>query len=328
VTYTLALASVDSACDAGRAITAANELLAQGAAVVVGHTCSGVSMNAQAIYQAQGVPMISPSSTLVQLTEQGVTTTFRTCVKDDASAKRLATHVHTTGEAQTAALVAWEGHEWIMEAFSTTFTALGGSLTSVQTVTTTESFTPLLAAIQAQGSDLVFYADLSTDNAGLFTRVADAHSLPKVGWDPVYGGPETLDPYADAAGAAAEGDTVGLSGRQPQDMAGYSGFSADYQAAGFANHGASPGTFGPFAYDAAQIAIAAMESAGSVDPAAIRDAIAATDDHSGVVGVYDRFDAQGDVVPQWAWVMRYSGGEWQRVYDHGVYLPLLLRSSS
>lgn len=63
VTYSLALVTADSACNADQAITAANTLLNAGAVAVVGHSCSGASFAAQPIYNAAGVAMISPSST-------------------------------------------------------------------------------------------------------------------------------------------------------------------------------------------------------------------------------------------------------------------------
>ena len=33
-------------------------------------------------------------------------------------------------------------------------------------------------------------------------------------------------------------------------------------------------------------------------------------DYDGVVGTYQGFDAKGDVVPQWDWLVRYQNGEW------------------
>ncbi len=36
------------------------------------------------------------------------------------------------------------------------------------------------------------------------------------------------------------------------------------------------------------------------------------------------FDAKGDVIPQWAWLVRYQNGEWVEV-SFQVSLPLLLK---
>jgi len=69
VTYTLALVTADSGCDATQTITAANALLRAGAIAIVGHMCSVESMAAQPIYNAAGVAMVSPSSTNPQLTQ-------------------------------------------------------------------------------------------------------------------------------------------------------------------------------------------------------------------------------------------------------------------
>jgi ABC-type branched-subunit amino acid transport system substrate-binding protein len=45
--------------------------------------------------------------------------------------------------------------------------------------------------------------------------------------------------------------------------------------------------WGAFAYDAAQIIIAAIDRADSTNPADIRNEIAATTNYQGVVGTYD-----------------------------------------
>ena len=62
VMYTLALLTENSGCDPDGAVAAANALVSGGAVAVVGHSCSRASVAAQAIYNAAGVPMISPSS--------------------------------------------------------------------------------------------------------------------------------------------------------------------------------------------------------------------------------------------------------------------------
>jgi branched-chain amino acid transport system substrate-binding protein len=91
-------------------------------------------------------------------------------------------------------------------------------------------------------------------------------------------------------------------------MPGYPAFLAAYQAAGFAHESNDPGFFGPYSYDAARIIIAAIDRAESIVPADIRDEIAAMTNHAGVVGTYIGFDANGDVIPQWAWLVRFKNG--------------------
>ena len=324
VTYTVTVVVADSACDPVQAATAANTLLGAGAVAVVGHTCSGASLQAQEIYNAAGVPMVSPSSSALGLTEQGYTTTFRVFPRDDAQAVLMATYFRQSLGMDAVALVEWSGFEWSADGFSDTFTSLGGTITSRHTVNSTDHYTATLTVIQAENPDAVLYADIDANNAGFFSNVAHSLGLSIIGWDALWNREAALADYATAAGSAAEGDYASLSGRRTQDMPGYDTLNADYQAAGFPNYGDEAEMWGAFAYDAARIIIAAIDRAGSADPTAIRDAIAATADYDGVVGTYEGFDAKGDMIPQWSWLELYQNGEWVIVYPYKVFLPLVL----
>jgi hypothetical protein len=104
-----------------------------------------------------------------------------------------------------------------------------------------------------------------------------------------------------------------MSYRRTADMPGYDGFNADYIAAGFPNFGTDADVWGAFAYDAAMIIIDAIQRADSINPDEIRNAIASTANHLGVVGTYEGFDSNGDVIPQWNWLMHYQGGTWNQL---------------
>ena len=320
------MVTADSACSATQAATAANTLLNAGAVAVVGHTCSAASSAAQPFYNTAGVPMVSPSSTAIALTEQGYATTFRVIPKEDAEAVLLATHFRQSLEMDAVALVEWSGFEGSTDTFSSTFISLGGSITSRSTLNSTDDYTATLTAIQGESPDATFYFDNDANNAGFFSSVAHNLGLSIIGWDAVRGDESALGVYATAAGSAAEGDYAGLNPRRTQDMPGYDTLNADYQAAGFPNYGDEAEMWGAFAYDAARIIIAAIDRADSADPAAIRDEIAATADYDGVVGTYEGFDANGDVIPQWAWLELYQNGEWVMVYPYKVFLPLVLNN--
>ena len=147
-----------------------------------------------------------------------------------------------------------------------------------------------------------------------------------IGWSPLTNDESTLTTYARAAGPAAEDDYAAMIYRRFQDMPGWPTFLAAYQAAGFAHEPDNPGIFGTFAYDAARIIFAAIDRADSTVPTAIRDELAATANHAGVVGTYRGFDANGDVIPQWAWLERYQDGQWVTPYSSKVSLPIVLKN--
>jgi branched-chain amino acid transport system substrate-binding protein len=79
----VALVTADDACGTDQAAAAALELIKAGVVVVVGHLCSHSSLVAAAVYEAAGLPMISPDSTHPRLTEEGRLNVFRLGGRDD-----------------------------------------------------------------------------------------------------------------------------------------------------------------------------------------------------------------------------------------------------
>jgi branched-chain amino acid transport system substrate-binding protein len=330
VTYTLALVTADDGCDATQAITAANTLINAGAVAVVAHSCSGASMAAQPLYNAAGVAMISPSASSPAVTQQQCyTTTFRTISHDGTPATLLATYFRDWLGLSRSAIV----ESWTLPSdfYSNTFTALGGTITSRRWVTSTSQFTATLATIQAENPQVIvnfFTEDPDPAVAGEFSKIAYGLGMTDVviGWSPWGSNEAVLPVYANAAGPAAEGDHVAMEFRRFADMPGWPTFLAAYQAAGFPNEPSDPGPFGPFAYDAGRIIIAAIERADSTNRDAIRNQIAATRNYEGVVGTYQGFDACGDVIPQWAWLERYQDGQWVILNPGKLFLPVVLKN--
>jgi branched-chain amino acid transport system substrate-binding protein len=314
--YSVTLALEDSGCDATQSITAANELLAGGAVAVVGHTCSGASMSAAPVYNAAGVAMVTPASTYPLITQQGYTTTFRATSHDGAEAMKLASYFSSIELKRTAILLRDPGYIYspvIGSIYQDTYTGLGGTIVSSRTITATSDITPALTAIQAENVDVIFIADFSGDLAGNVSRVAYG-----MGLTPIIGWPSLLDDYITtyAGEQAAEGDYGALKGRRTSDMPGYVAFEGDYLAAGFPN-APTPGSFSPASYDATNLIMDAIERANTTDTVAIRDAIAATVNYTGVVGTYQGFDTNGDIVPQRARLGVVENGEWVPVWLQG-----------
>lgn len=328
--YTVALLSADSGCNQIQAITATNTLLNAGVVAVVGHTCTSTSNAAQPLYAAAGVSMITPSATGPQLTEQGYTTTFRVISRDDSPPAMLATHLRSQLSHERAAIVEMDGYfgNDLNDVFSDTFTSLGGTITSRRAVTSTADFTDTLTIVMAENPHTIHFVNDDGNTAGLLSNVAHNLGMTNVviAWTTYSNNRAPLDDYATAAGIAAEGDIAAMASRTTNDMPGYAALNTDYVAAGFANYGDEAQTGGAFAYDAAQIIVAAIDRAESVNPTDIRDEIAATTNYQGVVGTYEGFDTKGDVIPQWAWLERYHNGQWGLIGPNEIFLPILFKN--
>ena len=329
-TYTLGLVTADDGCNATQGAVAANTLIGAGAVAVVGYTCTSASTGAQPVHGAAHVAMVSPSSTGPNLTEQGYDTTFRVAAREDSAAGALAASFRNRLDLDKVAIVEFGGSPaYAADVFASTFTSLGGTISSRRTVKSTADFTAALTDIKHNDApDAIFYVDGDAAQAGEFSHISnDVVGMTDVpiGWDPLTDDTAVLAAYAAAAGAAAEGDYATMHGLRTQDMARYDEFNAIYQAAGFPNYGDEATIVAPYAYDAANILINAIVFAQSTDPGDIRDAIAGTANYSGIVGVYEGFDAKGDVIPQWHLLMRYANGQWSKLYPRQIFLPMVVK---
>ena len=73
----------DDASDPRQGVAAANKMATDKAVAVIGHFNSSVSIPASKVYAEEGILQITPASTNPLLTEQGLSTVFRTCGRDD-----------------------------------------------------------------------------------------------------------------------------------------------------------------------------------------------------------------------------------------------------
>jgi len=326
VLYTVTLDVEDSMCDPTQAITAAQMLLDAGAVVVVGGTCSSATMAVQPLMTAAGVALVSPSNTVPQVTELGYTNTFRVISRDDFWPFDLASAFYYGYKMERAAIVEMDGW-WgnvSSDIFSDTFTDIGGTITNRYVLTTTDDFTDTLALIQAEDAHIIYFPYGDGATAGLLALAADNLGMQNtpIAWNTVDFPKAPLNDFDNVAGAAADMNYAVFYYRDPLDMPGYPDFNTAYVAAGFPNYGDEAQIWGAFAYDAANIIMAAIDNGDSTDPAVIRDEIDATTDFDGVVGLYNGFDDKGDVIPQWGELLRSLNGDWLSMYPYPEDMPV------
>ena len=72
-------------------------------------------------------------------------------------------------------------------------------------------------------------------------------------------------------------------------------------------------SYGPLAYEAANIILEAVRKAGKADRAAVRDAVRATRDYKGILGLPISFDAKGDVATPTLYVYQVKGRSFELV---------------
>jgi branched-chain amino acid transport system substrate-binding protein len=326
--YEIALIAEDSECDTTQAIAAANSLVNAGVKAVIGHTCSGPSNTAQSIYAAANIPMVSPSSTDPNVTEQGFNTTFRVIPRDDSVSIKLATQLRNRYKLNKAAVIEIENDfgNWATQPFKDTFISLGGTITDHKIISSMDDLDNALAEIKPKNPDAIYFPHSNGGNAGTLSKKVQNLGMDNtiIAWAPHLEDQSLLDDYLETANSSAEEDIAALSYRDTKDMPGYSKLKSDYIAGGYGNYGDEPQLFGAFAYDAAKIIFAALESANSHNTTTIRDEIANTTNHDGVVGTYIGFDNKGDVIPQWGMIYTYKNGNWETIWPYMVYIPVVM----
>jgi branched-chain amino acid transport system substrate-binding protein len=82
--------TVDDACDPDQAEAAAQQIISDPPAVVIGHYCSSCSIRAAPIYAKAHIVEISPTSTSPALTEMGIRSVFRMLGRDDNQGRTIA----------------------------------------------------------------------------------------------------------------------------------------------------------------------------------------------------------------------------------------------
>jgi len=246
---------------------------------LIGENASSRSLAAAPIAQNYQVPMISPSSTNVEVTKKG-DYIFRVCFVDSRQGKALALFARHRLKAATAALLVDAKSDYsvgLARAFEEDFAREGGKVVAELKYAEGDSdFSAQLTSLAATQPDVLVLPGYYTD-AGLIARQArslgvKATLLGADGWD----SPKLVE----IGGAAIEGayfsNHYSFDDPSPQVQK----FVSDYRR----SYGADPDSLSALAYDAARLIADAIARAGSTEGKRVRDALAATKDFPGVTG--------------------------------------------
>jgi branched-chain amino acid transport system substrate-binding protein len=270
----------DDRNEPSEAASAVSKLITQNHVVaLIGENASSRSLAAAPIAQSYQVPMVSPSSTNVDVTKKG-DYIFRVCFIDPNQGKALALFARQTLHAQTAATLIDAKSDYsvgLAQAFRTEFTAQGGTIIAELKYAEGDSdFHAQLTAIQAKRPDVLFVPGYYTD-AGLIARQArglgiQATLLGADGWD----SPKLVE----IGGAAVDGAYFSNHYSVDDPSPAVRTFVDAFQKA----YGAEPDSIAALSYDAARLVADAIRRAGSTEGKRVRDALASTKDFPGVTG--------------------------------------------
>ena len=265
--------------------TVAQKLVDAKVAGIVGHLNSGVSIPSSAIYNQAGIPMITGSSTNPALTEQGFKVVFRTVGRDDQQGPAIASYLAAERKPKTVAVIddASSYGEGLANEVEKTLKAAGIKvLPREKTTDTATDFKAILTKIRSKKPDAIFYGGMDQTGGPLLKQGKE------LGIKAVFafGDGACTDKMAELAGAAAEGLLCSQAGIPVQAA------SKSFLDAYKAKFKSDPILYSPFTYDGANLLIAAMKKANSVDPAKYLPELAKIS-YDGATGRIE-FDAKGD----------------------------------
>lgn len=177
-----------------------------------------------------------------------------------------------------------------MEYFSEAWTDLGGTILSTQGVTTDQQdFTAELTKIKAEDPDVIYLGGLTPIGIPLRAQMV------KLGITAHFDGTSGIknQSFNEALGPDAEGVTCFVEGAPIAELPGGQKFLEAYEKAGFTE---PPEAYGPFAYVAAQLIVAAIEKVGP-DRVKVAEELAKTTMADSVIGPVEFDEAGQNIVP-------------------------------
>ena len=276
----LELITEDNQTKQGESATAVKKLVSREHVVaVLGEVSSIRSLEAAPVLQNARIPMVSSAAVNSKVTEVG-DYIFRVCFVDSFQGVVLAKFVRETLHVRRVAILTSVSSAYsvgMTKVFKERFVADDGAVVVEQKYSEGDKdFRAQLTAIKAAGADAIFASGYYTE-AALICRQARQLGLTQLvfggdGWD--------APPLLEIGGPAMEGTYFSTHYSPDNPGVEVQNFNRRYHA----RWSATPDAWAALGYDSVLVLADAIKRAGSTEPKAIRDALAATKDFSAVTG--------------------------------------------
>ena len=280
----------DDQCKPELSTNAATKLIAEGAQIVMGHTCSGANKAALPMYEDKKIVSMSPSSTSPELTQSGkFPHFFRTIASDDAQARLAADFVAQALGAQKIAILHDKGDYGKTYAeFAKKFIEEDGKAKVVFFEGITPGAVDYSTAVQKiarSGADTLIFGGYYPEASKLITSIKSRKmKINFVSEDGV-----KTEAFLKLAGKDGEGVYASSSFDNPKLPLTIEAYEAHRKA-----FGSEPGQFFETAYAATLALLNAVEKAGTTEDQAVMKALR-TEYVETPVGKI-RFDEKGDCI--------------------------------
>jgi branched-chain amino acid transport system substrate-binding protein len=302
---TFELIAEDDAADPKQGTAAAQKLVDAKVKGVIGHLNSGTTIPASRIYHDANIPQISPSATNPKYTLQGFKTAFRVVANDGQLGGTLGRYAVKDWKAKSIAVVddRTAYGQGVADEFEKAAKAAGAKIVGREfTTDKATDFNAILTKLKGAKPDLIFFGGMDAV-AGPMLR-----QMKQLGLNAKFmGGDGICTPMlAELAGEAIGEDMVicAEAGGVTKDKAGN---MADFRARFKARWNIDVQLYAPYTYDALMTMVAAMQKAGSAEPAKYLPVLAKIS-YDGVTGKI-AFDKNGDIKDGALTLYTYKGGK-------------------
>ncbi|KRB72973.1 branched-chain amino acid ABC transporter substrate-binding protein [Noviherbaspirillum sp. Root189] len=297
----------DDGSDPKQATAAAQKLVDAKVNGVIGHMNSGTTIPASKIYNTAGIPQISPSATNPKYTQQGFNTAFRVVANDGQLGGTLGRYAVQVNQAKNIAVIddRTAYGQGVADEFVKGATGKAKSVSIVARQYTTDKatdFSSILTQIKSKNPDVVFFGGMDAVGGPILRQMKQLGIEAKfMGGDGICS-TELARLAGDAIGegkvVCAEAGGV-EEGKKAELEAFRTRFSKRFGHEVVLN--------APYAYDAVMVMVAAMQKAGSAEPANYLPELAKVN-YKGVTGTI-AFDKNGDIVNGTLTLYTYKNGK-------------------
>jgi branched-chain amino acid transport system substrate-binding protein len=273
---------------------------------VIGENASSRTLAAGPVAQSAKIPMITPSSTNPRVTEVG-DYIFRVCFIDPFQGLVMARFAANNLKVRNVAILQDIKNDYsvgLSEVFRNNFQKLGGKIVGEQSYSEGDSdFSAQLTSLKASSPEAIFIPGYYTE-VGLIARQARKLGLtvPLLGADG-WESPKLWEIGGESLNDCYYSNHYSLDDPSPAIQTFVKQFKERYNE--------TPDAVAALGYDAARVLISAIQRAGSLNSAALRDAIAATRDFAGVTGKITIDEKRNAVKP--AVVLKIKNGRLEYV---------------
>lgn len=249
----------------------------------IGFTYSSFVLAAGPVFQAAGLPFVTPGTTDPSLPTRIGDDIFLACYGDDAQAEAMAQYAYEQLKLRRVALWADDGTDYtktVAKFFEDAFTALGGAVVRTDYPSDETDFAKLINAFKKSDPpfDAIYSASRPQSGEAQIEQCRaagiDVPLLSGDGWDD----PKIAELSKQHDLSDIYFTTHRFRGVESPEM---KSFVAAYKT----RFGHSPSNaFAPLGYDTINLIVAAIRQADSTDPADIRSALADITDFPGIAG--------------------------------------------